>query len=150
MEPTIMPLEGLPTEQSLLIPSFFTHFVMGIALFIIFLVLFMLIATCKVYMKAGRKWWEAIIPIYNTFIYFRIIKLSWWWLLVFLPILGFSFYEATETIGMLLNAGFSIFLTDRLAKSFGRGGWFTVGLVFLPFIFIPILAWGKAVYKPLA
>lgn len=36
MEPTIMPLGGLPTEQSLLIPSFFTHFMTGIVLFIIF------------------------------------------------------------------------------------------------------------------
>lgn len=147
MDPIIMPLEGLPTEQSFLIPSFFTQFMIGIVLFLLFLAIFMIIASCKVYMKAGRKWWEAIIPIYNTFIYFRIINLSWWWLLVFLPILGLSFYESTEVMGMLLNFGFSIFLTERLSKSFGQGGWFTVGLVLLPFIFFPILAWGKSEYK---
>jgi hypothetical protein len=36
-----------------------------------------------------------------------------------------------------------------LAKSFGKGALFTLGLVFLPFIFFPVLAFGDAEYKGL-
>jgi hypothetical protein len=55
--------------------------------------------------------------------------------------------DQTVMIGTLLNLGFSVFLTDKLSTSFGRGGWFTLGLIVLPFIFFPILAWGKSEYK---
>jgi len=34
-----------------------------------------------------------------------------------------------------------------LAKSFGKGGGFTAGLILLPFIFLPILGFGSATYQ---
>ena len=132
MDPTTMPL-----EQAIPMP---------LLLFFIALGIFLLIAIIKVYMKAGRKGWEAIIPFYSTFIYFRIIKLSWWWLLTFVVIFGLLLFKQTVLIGNLLHMGFSVFLFDRLANRFGRGGWFTLGLVLLPFVFFPILAWGKSKY----
>lgn len=95
--------------------------------------LLVLVAKCKVYMKAGRGWWEAIIPIYNLFILFKIIKIgaaNFLWL--FVPI---------------ANIIMAIKWLHKLSKKFGYGGGFTTGLFFLPFIFFPILAWGDSKYE---
>jgi len=45
--------------------------------------------TWKLYQKAGRKAWEALIPIYNAVILMKIINRPWWWvILLFIPIVN--------------------------------------------------------------
>ncbi|MEJ6792711.1 MAG: signal peptidase I [Lacinutrix sp.] len=45
------------------------------------------LATWKLHIKAGRKAWEAFIPVYNSVILMKIINRPWWWtILLFLPI----------------------------------------------------------------
>ena len=45
--------------------------------------------TWKLYVKAGRKFWEAAIPIYNGIVLFKIINRPWWWIfLLFIPIVN--------------------------------------------------------------
>jgi hypothetical protein len=39
-----------------------------------------------------------------------------------------------------------IIVLFNLSQSFGHGGGFTVGLIFLPWIFLAILAWGSSQY----
>ncbi|MDU8886553.1 signal peptidase I [Yeosuana sp. MJ-SS3] len=47
------------------------------------------LGTWKLYIKAGRKTWEAFVPIYNAVILMKIINRSvWWTLLLFLPIVN--------------------------------------------------------------
>ena len=47
------------------------------------------LATWKLYIKAGRKAWEAFIPVYNAVILMKIIIRPWWWtILLFLPIVN--------------------------------------------------------------
>ena len=47
------------------------------------------LATWKLYIKAGRKAWEAFVPIYNAVILMKIINRPWWWtILLFLPIVN--------------------------------------------------------------
>ena len=46
-----------------------------------------------------------------------------------------------------VNVVVGIMMTHELSLRFGKGGWFTVGLVLLPFIFYPILAFGDSKYK---
>ncbi|TAF67808.1 MAG: hypothetical protein EAZ55_01955 [Cytophagales bacterium] len=46
-----------------------------------------------VFKKAGRKGWEAIIPLYNFFVWAHIIKKPWWWVVaLFIPILDFAIF----------------------------------------------------------
>ncbi len=98
--------------------------------------IFMLIAACKLYVKAGQKWWEAIIPIYNGFIFLKIIKKSYWnFLLLLIPV---------------INIIFSIIFTHNFSKKFGHGVGFTIGLLFFPIIFFPVLAFGKSTYEQAA
>ena len=47
------------------------------------------LGTWKLYVKAGRKAWEAFVPIYNAVVLMKIISRSWWWvILMFLPIVN--------------------------------------------------------------
>jgi len=92
----------------------------------------MIIATWKVFVKAGRPGWAVLIPIYNTYVFLKIAgKPGWWLIWFFIP---------------LLNLVFGIIATVAFAQSFGKGAGFAVGLIFLPIIFIPILAFGEAQY----
>jgi hypothetical protein len=85
------------------------------------------------FQKAGEPGWAAIIPIYNYLIAIKIAGLPWWYLLLMLiPVVNLVFY---------------IIILNGLAKNFGKGTGFTVGLFFFRFIFIPILGFGNAVYS---
>ncbi len=52
-------------------------------------------------------------------------------------------------IGGIVVLLFTIITMLRLAKSFGKGGGFVVGLLFLNLIFLPILAFGSSEYEQL-
>ncbi|MHC4108620.1 MAG: DUF5684 domain-containing protein [Planctomycetota bacterium] len=96
------------------------------------IVVFLIAAWWKVYVKAGQPGWAAIIPIYNMIVLLEIVGRPWWWIfLLLIPIVGLVIY---------------ILVIVELAAVFGKGGGFAVGLIFLGFIFIPILGFGSAVY----
>ena len=95
-------------------------------------VVFYLAAMWKVFTKAGQPGWAAIIPIYNLVVLAQIAgKPVWWVLLMLIPI---------------VNIVVAIMIWHSVSTNFGKGVGFTLGLVFLGFIFIPILAWGDAQY----
>lgn len=84
------------------------------------------------FQKAGEPGWAAIIPIYNYLIAIKIAGKPWWYLfLMLIPFVNLVIY---------------IILLNGLAKNFGKGTGFTLGLFFLRFIFVPILGFGNAVY----
>ncbi|WP_240150117.1 DUF5684 domain-containing protein [Haloarcula sp. JP-Z28] len=85
-----------------------------------------------VFKKAGHAGWKAIIPIYNFYIMLRIGENAWWWLvLVFIPILNlYALYK--------IHAG--------VARAFGRGIGFGLGLTFLGILFFPLLGFGDYQY----
>lgn len=84
----------------------------------------------KIYAKAGKHGWTAIIPVYRQIVMYQICGLSPWLMLLWLvPILGW--------IAMLVIA---IMKRFYLAKEFGKGSLFGFGLLFLPPIFETILA----------
>ncbi len=47
------------------------------------------LGTWKLYQKAGRKPWEAAVPVYNAIILMKIINRPWWWvILLFIPVVN--------------------------------------------------------------
>lgn len=97
------------------------------------IVLVMLIGMWKMFVKADKPGWACIIPFYNAIVFIQIAgKPVWWFLLMFIPIVNFII---------------AIILTIEVAKKFGKGGGFAVGMIFLPFIFYPILGFGSAEYE---
>lgn len=108
--------------------------------------IFMIIAECKLYSKAGEKWWKVFIPIYNTWVQTKITGLAWWWLPIFLGVTALSDIKSLEFV-----AGIGVILVSfnynyNLAKKFGKSNGFAVLTTFLPVIGLPILAFGSAKY----
>ena len=96
----------------------------------VFIVL-MIAAMWKIFAKAGQPGWAAIIPIYNWIVWCKIVGRPAWWVLLLLICFPIFF----------------IILSIDLAKSFGKGVGFAVGLILLSIIFFPILGFGSATYQ---
>jgi len=90
----------------------------------------------KVYEKAGKPGWAFIVPIYNVIVLLEIVNRPMWWIILML----------IPVVNMVVG----IIVMVRLAQSFGKGVGFAVGMLFLPFIFYPILGFGDAQYQKLA
>jgi Family of unknown function (DUF5684) len=104
----------------------------GLIWFWVFWFVLAAIGGWKVFEKAGKPGWAAIIPIYNYIVLCEIVgKPVWWFLLFFVPCINFVFI---------------IWVYNLLAKSFGKSEGFTVGLFLLNPIFVMILGFGDAVY----
>ena len=78
-----------------------------------------------VFLKADEPGIAAFIPIWNALVLLKIVGRPWWWLILYIiPIVGFIV---------------AIVVFYDLAKSFGHGVGFTIGLVLLSWIFLLIL-----------
>lgn len=100
------------------------------------------IAFWKIFKKAGKGGWEAIIPFYGNWVLMEIAGLNWWWfLLLFAPLL-FSVF-GLAWIGYLANI-FALFnCYYNLAKKFNKGTGFAVCLTIFTPICAPILGFSK-------
>ena len=107
-----------------------------------------IIAQCKVYTKAGEKWWKGLIPLYNTWVLTKITGLAWWWFLIYAGLTAaathFDGSSPVFSIGLFLT---SFNLHYNLSKKFGKTNGFAVLLTLLPFIGYPLLAFGNAKYE---
>jgi len=73
----------------------------GWLLFFLLLQVIHFLGTWKLYIKAGRKVWEAAIPIYNAIVLMQIInRPKWWVILLFIPIINLLMFPViwVETI----------------------------------------------------
>lgn len=95
--------------------------------------LIMIVALWRIFDKAGRPGWAALVPVYNVYTLLKVAGWSGWWLLVLLI--------------PLVNVIVSVFVTYDLAKVFGKGFGYFLGLWFLSFIFLPVLGFGGARYQ---
>jgi hypothetical protein len=87
----------------------------------------------QMFTKAGEAGWKAIIPIWNLIVMLRIAgRETWWVILFFIPIVSLIIW---------------IIVAIDLARSFGRGTGFGIGLAFLSPIFAPILGFGSDTYR---
>jgi hypothetical protein len=105
----------------------------GAAIIYLAIILLCIIGLWKIFTKAGKPGWAAIIPIYNVIVLLEIVSKPLWWIILwlFVPIANLVVY---------------IIVSIELAKKFGKGAGFGVGLILLPVIFYPILGLGSAKY----
>lgn len=86
----------------------------------------------KLFAKAGQPGWAAIVPIYNTYVMTQIVgRPILWFILTFVP---------------CINIVAMILIMIDLAKSFGKSTGYAIGMIILPFIFIPMLGFSDAQY----
>lgn len=106
-----------------------------IVLLLVMFIVLPIIPYWVLYSRCGKPGWACLIPIYNTIVLLDIVKKpAWWFLLLLIPFINFIMF---------------IIVMERLSKCFGHSSGFTIGLIFLPFIFVPILAFGGNKYIPL-
>lgn len=106
---------------------------MGIYVIVLLVIaVFAIICMWKIFTKAGQPGWASIIPFYNYYVLFEI---AWGNGLLFLLLL----IPAANFVVLII-------LWVKLAQSFGHSAAFAIGLLFLPIIFLPMLAFGSSQY----
>lgn len=98
----------------------------GIMIFSAILSIIMLISYWKMFKKAQKPGWAALIPIYNFIVMLEIAGMSWVYIfLLFIPVANFIVL---------------IMMNMKIATKFKKSSAFGIGMTFIPIIFIPILA----------
>jgi hypothetical protein len=94
----------------------------------------LLLGWLRVFPKAGRPWWAALVPFYNAYVLVvGVARLSvLWYVLVFVPVVNII-------AALLINL--------EVARRFGRSEAFGLGLALLGFIFYPLLGFGSDRYQ---
>ena len=95
--------------------------------------LFLITSAWIVFVKADQPGWACLVPIYNVILLLRIAGKPWWWFFLYM----------VPVVGVVI----SIIHMIALAEAFGKGVGYGIGLVFLGFIFLPLLAFGDAEYS---
>jgi len=86
----------------------------------------------KMFTKAGQPGWASLVPLYNAYVLLTIAGRPGWWLIMLLI--------------PLVNVVAAIVLFVDIAKSYGKGTGFALGLILLSPIFMLILGFGDATY----
>lgn len=106
--------------------------ILVVAIIMLILSVLMIVGTWKLFEKAGEDGWKSLIPFLNTYILF---KLTWgngiYFLFLWIP---------------FVNIVVSVITYYKLAKVFGYGLAYTIGLLFVPWIFMLILGFNSAEY----
>jgi signal peptidase I len=94
------------------------------------IILLMLAGLYRLFEKAGQPGWKALIPVYNFYVWLRIIDRPWWWiLLVIIPGVGFLMI---------------MIMSVQLVKAFGKYGFLELtAAALIPFIYFPYLGFSK-------
>jgi hypothetical protein len=95
--------------------------------------LLILVGQIKIFTKAGKPWWSAIVPIYNFIVLAEIVGRPQWW-------------GICAAVVPCLNIVFPVIMLFDLAKSFGKSSGFAVLMLLFPMIGIPMLGFGDAKY----
>lgn len=104
-----------------------------LTLFFFAMIIVMIAAQWMVFTKASQPGWACLIPILNFLVILKLVKRPMWWILLLLiPFVNFV------TL---------IIIFVDLAKAFGKGVGFAIGLIILGPIFYLILAFGSATYQ---
>jgi signal peptidase I len=84
-------------------------------------------ALYKIFQKAGRKGWESLIPMYNFWIWLKIIKKpAWWYIFILVP---------------YINVFVLLLMIVEILKCFEKNGLAAQALsVLVPFFYLPWLA----------
>ena len=102
-------------------------------LFIVMIAVFFISTIWVIFEKADKPGRASVIPVYHTLVLIEIAGKPAWWIFLFLI--------------PFVNLLFIVLMISGLAKAYNKGPGFGIGLILLPFIFFPILAFGEAKYS---
>lgn len=106
---------------------------MTLSFLLIGLNLLMIAALWTLMEKTGRPGWYALIPVWNIY---QLVK-----------IVGWRGYSMALLVVPIVNIFYLVGLSMHLAKAFGKGEGFGIGIALFPILFLPMLAFGEASYE---
>ena len=142
--------------------EFFTILLVGIGILILATVVVTIISWWKIFTKAGEKGWKSLIPIYSGYVLIKNIARKstiFYWIIVGFSMFGgvFTgrFYVSINSFFLVIMGflyavfwvGFPVYyvlIILSVAKNFGKSTAFAFGLMFLPVVFYPLLAFGNS------
>lgn len=116
-------------------------------------------ASWFLFKKAGEPGWKSLIPIYNGYVAYKIAwRTEFFWVALLLSNLGDLLWDWGNGEGpllallfggllLVLYAVLDFFYCVKLARAFGKGLLFAIGLVVLKPVFIFLLAFSSAQYR---
>lgn len=120
------------------------------------------IGLAKMFEKAGVAGWKAWIPVYNTYILYKITwdKNVFWAILighigaiVLAAISGYTSVFVSVLLMVILLILYLVLIVIEItalyniSKAYGHGVGFTIGLLFVPIIFYIIIGYGTSEYN---
>jgi len=112
------------------VSSKYPYILMGMAILVFCLL--NIVSLWKIFKRSGRKGIISLVPIYNMYTLTDIaLGNGWLFLILLIPV---------------VNLLFLMFLYYKLSKMFGKKLGFTLGMIFLSFIFLPLLAFDNSEY----
>ena len=134
-------------ENIFALGGFFIALAILLILICLAVVVLIIVANCRINVKAGEKWWKAIVPLYNSWIQIKIAGLAWYWFPIFIVVS--ALFVPTNALNIwtyaMLLVAFNV--NYNMAKKFGKSNAFAFWCTVLPFVFLPILAFGSAKYN---
>lgn len=167
-------METSYTTTEIVVAGGFLGAMLGVMItFALFWYIITVIATWRIFKKAGEPGWKSLIPIYNYYIMFKIVGMKgWFWAELILSIIASIIFAtqnfnpygtAAEVVDFNYAANPLIIITllvlfvftlvmgivnsIRTSHAFNHGGGFAVGLFFLQPIFWLILGFGSSKYN---
>lgn len=115
---------------------------LGVGIIISCLIIFLLIeiiliiANWRIFKKARKEGWEAIVPFYNKYILFEIAGYPGYYM----------FFSFIPYAGVIINFIFNILISISINKKFHKNSAFALVLIFFPYIGYPYLAFSKSTF----
>lgn len=104
------------------------------------------VALWKLFKKAGKNGWEALIPFYNTYVLIEIAGLNWWYFLIAISgtIFGIFNINGLSTVTNLAALAVNFFVFYNIAKKMNQSPvGFGVASVFVAPIVVMILGFSS-------
>lgn len=123
-------------------------FVFVFAIITLAVAILMIIANIFIFRKMGLPGWYSIIPFWN--VYNQVSKTwlvtPWFWVYLGLFVASWFLEGFLLSVVSILAFALGVAMNLKLAAAFGKGVGYCLGLIFLPVIFLPVLAFGQATY----
>ena len=125
-------------------------FLLVTALISLAICILIIVSGFKIFKKMGMPGWWCIIPYFGSYMETRAVYgIGWWFLIPSLPallsLLGVG--GVLLTILNIISFVYTLKFDMDFARVMGKQWWFGLILLFLPYIAMPMLAFGSAQYK---
>ena len=127
---------------------------LGVIAFALVWYVLVIVASWRIFTKAGEAGWKSLIPIYNEYILYKISwKSLFFWIIIALSALlsifdrnPGTFTDIFKYVVAFAAIVIEVIAYSKLAKSFGKGIGFTIGLILFKPVFMLILGLSDAQY----